>query len=184
MAKATEKAKSAPADKAKPEDQAIAKPREPMFSKLGLMIMIGSNVLLAVIVVVLVVLATRGKGEDAQDKSSSPSGIDPKAIWMKMENISVPVVHQGQTVTVRVDLLASFKGEEGDQQDALTHWQSGARDSLMRGWVFDQLKTYDLDAIKDANFQSRFEADLKIRFNNFMKPYEIAQVKVTNLRWN
>jgi len=184
MAKATEKAKSAPADKAKPEEQAIEKPREPMFSKMGFIILLGSNLLIAVVVVVLVSVLSAGKGEGDGKGKTADAQIDRKAIWMKMSDISVPVVFQGNTVTVRTDLVVSFKGEEGAQQEALTHWTSGQRDLLLRGIVADLLSSYSLDAIKDANFKSRFASDVRTKLNTVIKPDEVAAVQIYSLRWN
>lgn len=179
-------AKEAESKKEKAAPDLIEKPREPMFSKTGFMVMIGSNVLFLVIALGVAFFLT-GKEEEGTDETADTSGQrgwteDDR--WLDLDSITTPVNASGGRIeTVRYTVLLAFDGGAAEQEEAIAHFQQSNRLKILRGEAGSQMKSYDFDSIRDVGFEKRYENALKETLNSTLKKAKISKVDLVGLRY-
>ena len=190
MAKAAEKKEDK--KEAKPEkekgakgDQLIEKPREPLFSKIGLMILVGSNVVIVVAVVLLVATLSGNDAQEAAAPANAPTlQGDPNQSWMQIENLNSPVAAGSKPMIVRYSLLIGFEGGPAEQSTAIALWTTGSRDQLIRSWADDMIRQYGESEVKDPGFKARFSRELANSLNERMGGTKIRFIIVPSLRYD
>lgn len=168
MAKAPEKdaKKDAKKDKAPAEDM-IEKPREPMFSKLGMMVFIGSNVIVAVIITGIAMFASGG-GEAAPtpDDQNQNTRFNANQKWLPMENVTAAIMSPGgKNPVVRFSVAISFAGEPVEQDAKMTTWGAEGRQFILRRIASQVMSRYDTMAVKEQSFRDTYAKALVAEIN-------------------
>jgi|GEM_PF-5577752 len=158
-----------------------------MFSTAGLAVLIGSNVAV-VLIVFLVVSAMMGGGEEPGMPEGQGSR-DVNSAYLNMADLTTKVpTRGGKDSTVRYSLLIGFAGGAAEQTAAITHWEQGNRDELLRGTAARELRQFTLEDVSDASFTDRFESRLMTAMNKVTytpeDTYKIDFIQVTKLSWD
>ena len=180
MAKAPEK--DAKKEKAPAEDM-IEKPREPMFSKLGMMVMVGSIVLSVVICVSIFMMLSGGGGSEPKpDEKNAKTVFENNQVWMPLDNITANVMSPGgKTAAIRFSVSISFAGDPEMQNLTVAAWQAEGRLPVLRGLAGEVMGRYDSMAVRDQNFRDTFARALMAEMNAKIQD-KVARVYITELR--
>lgn len=161
-----------------------------MFSTAGLGVLVGSNVLVAVLIFAVVSMMMGGGEDDSMPDPDEIGATNPSTTYLMLEDLSTQVAQRGggPASTVRYTILVAFAGGGSEQTAAITHWEQGNRVEVLRGDANSVLSQYSLEDVRDASFETRFEEKLLDRFNKTTYTpegtYKIAKVDVTEIRWN
>ena len=184
MAKATEDQKK---KKGGDDQEMIEKPREPMFSKTGMIVMIGSNIAIAILIAVIVLIMSSGGGEEGEMEETKTSGIfNPENdSWLEIPGISTPVpTAGGKSATVRYTILIRFEGGQTEQADLISKWTTGKNDKILRRIAESVMRKYTINSVRDESFARTYETEVKKQLNLKITGSKVDQVVIMGLRFD
>jgi hypothetical protein len=157
--------------KAAPTEELVEKPREPMFSPTGMIVFIGTVVLVAVIVFIgayaIISTSTPNGGEPGPAGQGSASGrrlTDTE--FLPLEGITAQVrQHGGQTRRVRFNVNIVFDGSPAERLRALELIRQGNRLSYVTQLAEEVIRTFDYEQIIEPEFPNVYERQFRERFN-------------------
>ena len=169
--------------KAAPAEELVEKPREPMFSQTGMLVFIGTVVLVAVFAFVgayaMISTADPNEGDPQNAPSSDESASNLRDTeFLPLEGITAQVrQHGGQTRRVRFNMNIVFAGSPAERQSALELIRQGSRLSFVQQLAEEVIRTFDYEQIIEPEFPNTFEREFKNRFNS-----RFADMKVDTAR--
>lgn len=171
MAKATDEKKGAPAE------ELVEKPREPLFSPMGMMIMLGSNLAVAVLVLIVVMSLTGGDDPKDAGKASGTGTQEENIQFHVLQGMQALVSGAGdERATVRFSLLLSFEGAESDQTNAINYFKEANREKELEVQAIRAIKAHTINSIEDTNFDDRFGEELLEKLNALKYPFRFRSV--------
>lgn len=148
------------------EEELVEKPREPMFSTLGLILLLGSNVVVAGLIVVGFMALGPSDSEDNAPDSGTSMLNQKDADFLKLEGMQTTVSGIGnEKAMVRFDILIGFSGGPSEQTEMKTYYTQGSRDDLLKYFAQERMGNYSISSVEDSNFAQRFGEDLKEDYN-------------------
>jgi hypothetical protein len=149
-----------------------------------LMLMIGSNLIIAIAVLMVAKFVMSGAPAEEPAMGGMGKGQTNASNleYFVLDGCQANVpVGDGGYKKVRFKVLLRFDGEAPKRTQATTEFTSGGRKEMLKDWAAQVVAKYDMSRVKDSSFPTTFENDFMARFNSAVSDYRILQASITEI---